>query len=86
MQRGSKKVYTRVANDEKECLTVLVNVAADSKVAPSMVLYPYNRMPSHFPSRTRTGRWFFFACYFLTFIAVIICCLLTMVQQIVVGL
>lgn len=30
---GSKKVYSKVANDEKECLTVLVNVSTDAAMA-----------------------------------------------------
>ncbi|CAG4988713.1 unnamed protein product [Colias eurytheme] len=55
VQRGSKKVYTRVANDEKECLTVLVNVAADGKVAPPMVLYPYKRMPKNLVPTVPSG-------------------------------
>ena len=55
VQRGSKKVYTRVANDEKECLTVLVNVAAHGKVAPPMVLYPYKRMPKNLVPTVPSG-------------------------------
>ncbi|XP_063369793.1 uncharacterized protein LOC134658117 [Cydia amplana] len=45
VKRGCKRVYTRVANDDKECLTVLVNVSANGDIAPPMVLYPYKRMP-----------------------------------------
>lgn len=47
VKRGSKRVYNRVANDEKECLTVLVNVAADGTIAPPMVLFPYKRVPPY---------------------------------------
>lgn len=43
VKKGSKRVYNRVANDEKECLTVLVTVSADGDIAPPMVLYPYKR-------------------------------------------
>jgi hypothetical protein len=47
VKKGSKRVYNRVANDEKECLTVLVNVSASGKIAPPMVLYPYKRLPKN---------------------------------------
>ncbi|KAI5646800.1 helix-turn-helix, psq domain-containing protein [Phthorimaea operculella] len=47
VRKGSKRVYNRVANDEKECLTVLVNVSANGDIAPPMVLFPYKRMPKH---------------------------------------
>ncbi|XP_060808094.1 uncharacterized protein LOC132903545 [Amyelois transitella] len=50
VKKGSKRVYNRVANDEKECLTVLVNVSADGNVAPPMVLFPYKRLPNNIKS------------------------------------
>lgn len=43
VRRGSKKVYCRVANDEKECLTVLVTIGADGSTPPPLVLFPYKR-------------------------------------------
>lgn len=50
VKKGSKRVYNRVANDEKDCLTVLVNVSADGNVAPPMVLFPYKRLPINIKS------------------------------------
>ncbi|CAG5026930.1 unnamed protein product [Parnassius apollo] len=41
------RVYNRVANDKKECLTVLVNVSAGGEIAPPMVLYPYKLLPKN---------------------------------------
>lgn len=55
VQRGSENVYSRIANDEKECLTVLVNVAADAKITPPMVLYPYKHMPKHLVPTVPSG-------------------------------
>ncbi|XP_053621416.1 uncharacterized protein LOC128681499 [Plodia interpunctella] len=55
VRRGSKKVYSRVANDEKECLTVLVNVSADAAIAPPMVLYPYKRLPKNIVPTVPSG-------------------------------
>lgn len=49
VKKGSKRVYNRVANDDKECLTVLVNVSAGGKIAPPMILYPYKRLPKNLP-------------------------------------
>lgn len=50
VKRGSKRVYNRVANDEKDCLTVLVNASADGNIAPPMVLFPYKRLPNNITS------------------------------------
>ncbi|XP_050509916.1 uncharacterized protein LOC126886858 [Diabrotica virgifera virgifera] len=46
VRKGAKKVYSRIANDEKECLTVLLTVGADGSVPPPLVLYPYKRYVS----------------------------------------
>ncbi|XP_053615028.2 uncharacterized protein LOC128677887 [Plodia interpunctella] len=56
VKKGSKRVYNRVANDDKECLTVLVNVSAAGKIAPPMVLYPYKRLPKSL-SQTVPPTW-----------------------------
>lgn len=55
VKRGSKKVYNRVENDEKECLTVLVNASADGSIAPPMVLFPYSRLPDNIESTVPLG-------------------------------
>ncbi|XP_075975831.1 uncharacterized protein LOC142976394 isoform X1 [Anticarsia gemmatalis] len=55
VKKDSKRVYNRVANDEKECLTVLVNVSADGNVAPPMVLFPYERLPNNIKSTVPSG-------------------------------
>lgn len=42
VRKGAKKVYTQIANEEKEDLKVLFNVAADGYIiAPPLVLFPY---------------------------------------------
>lgn len=45
VQKGSKTVYNRIANDEKECLTTLVTANAAGMLAPPMVVFPYERLP-----------------------------------------
>lgn len=51
-RKGSKKVYNRVANDEKECLTVLLTINADGDVPPPLILFPYKRyVPAHIASQ-----------------------------------
>lgn len=47
LKKGDKAAYTMIANDEKECLTTLVTVSADGKIVPPMVVYSYERIPSH---------------------------------------
>lgn len=44
VKKGQSKVYSRVANGEKECLTVLVTVSAADTLAPPMVLFPYKKI------------------------------------------
>ncbi|XP_072375129.1 uncharacterized protein [Diabrotica undecimpunctata] len=46
VRKGSKKVYTRIANDEKECLTVLLTMSAEGQVVKPTVLFPYKRVPA----------------------------------------
>lgn len=56
VKKGSKTVYNRVINDDKECLTVLANVSANGQVAPPMVVFPYkSRMPKNIPPSMPTG-------------------------------
>lgn len=43
VRKGSKKVYNRTVNDEKECLTVLLTISADGAIPPPLVLFPYKR-------------------------------------------
>lgn len=44
-KRGDKTVYSFVANDEKECLTVLIMGSANGVLSPPMVIFPYKRVP-----------------------------------------
>lgn len=44
-RKSEKNVYTFINNDEKECLTALVGGNALGKITPTMVLYPYQRLP-----------------------------------------
>ena len=45
VKKGTSVVYNRSANDEKECLTVLIVVDADGGLPPPMILFPYKRVP-----------------------------------------
>lgn len=44
-KRGSKFVYSRSGNNEKECLTICVGASAAGKLMPPFVLFPYKRIP-----------------------------------------
>lgn len=44
--RGQKNVYEVHTGSDKENLTVLVNANADNTVAPTLVVYPGQRLPS----------------------------------------
>lgn len=46
VERGSKAVYTYSNNDEKECITTLITANAAGQIAPSMVVFNYERIPS----------------------------------------
>lgn len=50
-RKGEKAVYQQTGNDEKECLTVLVNANAAGVMAPPMVVFRYERVP---PAIVRT--------------------------------
>ena len=39
----NKRVYHITANDEKECYSVMLTVSATGKLAPSLVIYPYEK-------------------------------------------
>lgn len=45
--RGQKNVYEIHTGSDKENLTVLVNANADNTVAPTLVVYPGQRLPSN---------------------------------------
>lgn len=45
--KSMKKVYARIANDEKDNLTVLLSVRADGVIAAPLVIFPYKRMPTN---------------------------------------
>lgn len=44
-QRGDKSIYQAASNDEKECLTVLINCSADGQLAPPLIIFRYQRIP-----------------------------------------
>ena len=46
VRTGEKAVYSHVANDDKECITVLLTVNAAGMVAPPMIVFKYERVPS----------------------------------------
>lgn len=46
-KKGDKSIYHAGTNDEKENLTVLVTANAAGKLAPPMVIFKYERIPSH---------------------------------------
>ncbi|KAI5707883.1 hypothetical protein M8J77_011758 [Diaphorina citri] len=43
--RGSKNVYSLINNDEKDCLTVLLNANGAGMIAPPLIIFPYERIP-----------------------------------------
>nr|XP_049693639.1 uncharacterized protein LOC126054037 [Helicoverpa armigera] len=56
VRKGSKKVYNRTVNDEKECLTVLLTVAADGAIPPPLIMFPYKRyVPSYITANMPKG-------------------------------
>lgn len=46
-KKGSKQIYNRTTNDEKECLTVLIGASATGCLIPPLTLFPYKRMPQN---------------------------------------
>lgn len=46
-KKGDKSVYNAGTNDEKENLTVLVTASAAGEFAPPMIIFKYERIPSH---------------------------------------
>ncbi|KAJ8959569.1 hypothetical protein NQ314_006218 [Rhamnusium bicolor] len=46
-KKGAKSVYNVGTNDEKENLTVLVTANAAGELSPPMVVFKYERIPSH---------------------------------------
>ncbi|KAJ8879233.1 hypothetical protein PR048_019839 [Dryococelus australis] len=43
--KGEKNVYQQVNTDEKECLTVLVTENANGDLAPTLMVFKYERVP-----------------------------------------
>ena len=58
VKKGTTAVYNRTANDEKECLTVLIVVNANGELPPPMVLLPYKRIPQAV-LQTMPNKWGF---------------------------
>ncbi len=60
VRKGSKMVFNFVMNDDKECLTALIGGSAAGNLMPSMVVYPYQRVPAViselFPKTWAIGR------------------------------
>lgn len=46
-RKGAKNVYSVGLGNEKECLTVLLGCNANGDCPPAMILYKYERVPSH---------------------------------------
>lgn len=59
-RKGSKSVYCRSGNDDKECLTLLLGASADGKLMPTLALFPYKRLPGNilakYPKNWSIGR------------------------------
>lgn len=47
VEKGTKAVYSRSKNDDKECVTALLGGSASGKSTPPMVVHSYKRMPSN---------------------------------------
>lgn len=54
VKKGERNVYSAGNNDEKENLTVLVTANAAGRIAPPMVLFSYERIPSYISSSIPT--------------------------------
>ncbi|XP_055377922.1 uncharacterized protein LOC129609824 [Condylostylus longicornis] len=54
-QKGSTHTYIRSANDEKECLTVLIGASAVGKLMPTLVLFQYKRIPANIVRKMPTS-------------------------------
>lgn len=46
VRKGEKAVYSFTSNDEKECVTTLISANAVGMIAPPMVIFRYERIPS----------------------------------------
>lgn len=44
-KKGEKAVFQTTGNDEKACITVLINANAAGELAPPMVVFKYERVP-----------------------------------------
>lgn len=44
-RKGASHTYSRCANDDKECLTVLIGASAIGKLMPPLTIFPYKRIP-----------------------------------------
>ncbi|KAJ8940287.1 hypothetical protein NQ314_010757 [Rhamnusium bicolor] len=44
-KKGEKNIYQLINSDEKECITVLVTGNAAGLIAPTMVVFRYERIP-----------------------------------------
>lgn len=46
-RRGQRRVYSKVSSDEKELITSLIGGNAKGLLAPSLVMFPYQRLPAN---------------------------------------
>lgn len=46
-RRGQRRAYSKVSNDEKEIITSLIGGNAKGVLVPSLVMFPYQRLPAN---------------------------------------
>lgn len=51
-KKGSKCVYNKTGNDDKECLTVLFGGNAAGEITPPLILFSYVRLPDNIIRKT----------------------------------
>ena len=55
VKKGSKVVYNRVNNNEKESITTLITGNAAGQIAPSLMLFQYQRIPGYITRKFPKG-------------------------------
>ena len=55
VEKEEKAMYNFVHKDEKECLTALFTLSATGVLAPSMIIFPYKKMPESIPRSMLSG-------------------------------
>lgn len=55
MRKGAKIVYSATDNNEKEVITTLITCNAAGQLAPRLLLFAYQKVPSHIINKVSKG-------------------------------